>query len=345
MDVSAKMLHDVEFRERFRGYDPDEVDDFLERVAKAVEQLQARLREATDRADAADARAAQGSDIDEALRRTLVLAQRTADQVVAEADEQARVKLQKAEDEAALTVARANERSGRVVADAEVRAAAMIAEADRRAAVTLADADSQAATKLATAQQEANVRFGSTQERLTRDVEALEERRTALKYDVDRLEQFIDQRREGIRRSIERLQVILDDPDHLDDDGLPALRSPEPINLIGAGPQPAPAAVVDVSSQPAFSEPASGQPIASQTTPAQHWAAVFPAAAPTVALAPEQAAAPSGGHVSDAEIVPEPFAPDRASASDIEIDAHAGDENGENDAADDDRRGLFRRRT
>ena len=328
MDVSAKMLHDVEFRERFRGYDPDEVDDFLERVAKAVEQLQTRLREATDRADAAEVKAAQGSDIDESLRRTLVLAQRTADQVVAEADESARVKLQKAEDEAALTIARANERSGRVVADAEVRAGAMVAEADRRAAVTLADADSQAATKLANAQQEANVRFGSTQERLTRDIGTLEERRTALKYDVDRLEQFIDQRREGIRRSIERLQVILDDPDHLDDDGVPVLRSPEPVNLIGAGPVVAPAPADDVSRD----APASPQ-----------WAEVVPE--PVV----EQPWVPPVTPVADAEIVAEPaereHEHDRESVASVEIDAETGDRSSENDAADDERRGLFRRRT
>ncbi len=223
MDVSAKMLHDVEFRERFRGYDPDEVDDFLERVAKAVEQLQSRLKEANERADAAEIKAASGADIDESLRRTLVLAQRTADQAIAEAEEQARNRMQQAEDEAALITAKANERSARVLADADVRASTVVSEADRRAASTLADADSQAASKLAVAQQEAAVRFGSTHERLQKEVISLDERRTQLAGDVEALEHFIEIRREGLRRTIDRLQVVLDDPDHLHHEDAPAL--------------------------------------------------------------------------------------------------------------------------
>ena len=223
MDVSAKMLHDVEFRERFRGYDPDEVDDFLERVAKAVEQLQTRLKEANDRADAAEVKAASGADIDESLRRTLLLAQRTADQAIAEAEEQARTRLQQAEDEAAMIAAKANDRGARVLADAEVRALTVSGEADRRAASTVADAEYQAASKLASAQQEAAVRFGSTHERLQKEVVTLDERRAALITDVEALEHFVEIRREGLRRTIDRLQVALDDPDHLRVEELPAL--------------------------------------------------------------------------------------------------------------------------
>ena len=96
MDVTPQLLKDVEFRQKVRGYDPDEVDDFLERVGLAFAQLQDRLREANDKVEAADARATRAearvrdsSEIDDTLRRTLVLAQRTADAAVKEAEEQA----------------------------------------------------------------------------------------------------------------------------------------------------------------------------------------------------------------------------------------------------------------
>ena len=121
MELTPKLLTDeVDFRVAYRGYDRDEVDDFLERVAVAVGQLQAQLGEAVERARGADARvqAAQREaeeakrhaaraqstqpapaavpaaapvaeppavssreteDLNEELRRTLVLAQRTAD--------------------------------------------------------------------------------------------------------------------------------------------------------------------------------------------------------------------------------------------------------------------------
>ena len=59
MDVTPQLLKDVEFRQKVRGYDPDEVDDFLERVGVAFAQLQDRLREANDQIESANARAAR----------------------------------------------------------------------------------------------------------------------------------------------------------------------------------------------------------------------------------------------------------------------------------------------
>ena len=44
MDLTPQTLRDVEFREKLRGYHPDDVDDFLEEVAVAVDGMLARLR-------------------------------------------------------------------------------------------------------------------------------------------------------------------------------------------------------------------------------------------------------------------------------------------------------------
>ena len=46
MDVSPKTLREVEFREKMRGYHPEDVDQFLEEVAAGVEVMQERLRQA-----------------------------------------------------------------------------------------------------------------------------------------------------------------------------------------------------------------------------------------------------------------------------------------------------------
>jgi cell division initiation protein len=91
MELSAKVLREVEFRDRLRGYDTDEVDEFLEKVALAVDELQEKMRQLTYRAERAE-RTASDRAIDEdedSIRRTLVLAQRTADLAVREAQEQA----------------------------------------------------------------------------------------------------------------------------------------------------------------------------------------------------------------------------------------------------------------
>lgn len=92
MDLTPQLFRDVQFTERRGAYDRDEVNAFLARVGTAVGQLQERLREAQRRVEAAEDRAAQfeaqareQKDADETLRRTLVLAQRTADAAVEEA--------------------------------------------------------------------------------------------------------------------------------------------------------------------------------------------------------------------------------------------------------------------
>jgi DivIVA domain-containing protein len=121
MDVTPQVLRDVEFREKWRGYSPEEVDDFLEQVAAGVEQLQGRLREADERAIRAERRVLETSDDD--VRRALVLAQRTADAALAEAKE-----------EAERRVAAAEEQARAVQLEAEERAAAELRElAERRA--------------------------------------------------------------------------------------------------------------------------------------------------------------------------------------------------------------------
>jgi cell division initiation protein len=126
MDVSPQVLRDVEFREKWRGYSPDEVDDFLERAAAGVERLQAQLQEADERATRAERRVLETSDDD--VRRALVLAQRTADAALAEAKE-----------EADRRVAAAEEQARAVRVDAEERAAAELRELAARRAELEAD--------------------------------------------------------------------------------------------------------------------------------------------------------------------------------------------------------------
>jgi cell division initiation protein len=59
MEGTPQLLTDVKFSQHRRGYDPDEVDNFLERVSAAVAQLQDKLRQATERAEVADLQLAE----------------------------------------------------------------------------------------------------------------------------------------------------------------------------------------------------------------------------------------------------------------------------------------------
>lgn len=121
MEVSPQTIREVEFRERLRGYHQDDVDAFLEQMAVGVEALQRRLRDALERAARSErqSRDADHVDGDDALRRTLVLAQRTADMAVQEAQEQAAQIVEAARREAEATVAEAHERARRFAEEAQ----------------------------------------------------------------------------------------------------------------------------------------------------------------------------------------------------------------------------------
>jgi DivIVA domain-containing protein len=117
MEVTPKTLREVEFREKMRGYHPEDVDHFLEEVAVGVESLLERLRQAIDRAQRAEATASDNGG-DDTIRKTLILAQRTADMAVQEAREQASRLLGGAEQQAQAILAEAEERGRRMLDDA-----------------------------------------------------------------------------------------------------------------------------------------------------------------------------------------------------------------------------------
>jgi len=117
MDISGRVLREVEFRDRLRGYDTDEVDEFLEKVAVGVDELHAALAKA--RAELAEAEQHSAASTEEpvfddaSIRRTLVLAQRTADLAIKEAEEEAQRTLEEARGRAESVIARAEEEAQR----------------------------------------------------------------------------------------------------------------------------------------------------------------------------------------------------------------------------------------
>jgi DivIVA domain-containing protein len=146
MEWTAQSIRSVEFREKLRGYHPDDVDAFVERVAVAFEELQALVQRGASLPQVAVAApppvsefaatvapaAAEQSDEDriseETIRRTLVMAQRTADMVIAEAQEQAAALLAEARAEADALLAGANEQSTQFATEAHDRLAGEVSD-------------------------------------------------------------------------------------------------------------------------------------------------------------------------------------------------------------------------
>jgi DivIVA domain-containing protein len=83
-----------DFKERFRGYDPDEVDEHLSRLADRMISLQQERDQLIERLREAERSGAAGSgsgalESERLLKRTLIAAEQTADRVVSEAESEA----------------------------------------------------------------------------------------------------------------------------------------------------------------------------------------------------------------------------------------------------------------
>ena len=233
MDLTTELLDTAAFREAKRnGYNTQDVDEFIEQVKVEYRQHDTQIKEAERRIAASEARVVEAerraieaserasvtSDADETLKRTLVLAQRTADAAIKEAEDQASRTLTSAQDQAARLLADAQEASARARAEAEGEA--------RRA------------------QEEARTL-------VLEELRALEVARDQLSTDVNNLERHLDEQRERIRLTTGELQRLLDDPSALQEVAAPVLA--EVVVPAAAAPAPVaePEPAIDPEPEPA----------------------------------------------------------------------------------------------
>src|SRR5260221_11616050 len=111
MEITPRELRDTEIHSEIRGYSRDEVNDLLERAAAAIDASNQRVTQLQDRLTSAQSESVRTRETEDILHRTLLLAQRAADEAVAEATAKSRQML----DEAEMS-------SRRLVADSETEA-------------------------------------------------------------------------------------------------------------------------------------------------------------------------------------------------------------------------------
>lgn len=85
MSLTTQDVENQVFKERFRGYDQDEVDRFLDRVCESIGELIRERDDLRERISQLERGAGQEGESGQALQRTLVAAQRTADATIDEA--------------------------------------------------------------------------------------------------------------------------------------------------------------------------------------------------------------------------------------------------------------------
>ncbi|HET9728083.1 MAG TPA: DivIVA domain-containing protein, partial [Acidimicrobiia bacterium] len=97
MEITPRELRDIEIRPEMRGYNRDDVNELLERAAAAIEAANDRVTQLSDRLNSVQSEAGRTRETEDILHRTLLLAQRAADEAVAEATAKSRQMLDDAE--------------------------------------------------------------------------------------------------------------------------------------------------------------------------------------------------------------------------------------------------------
>src|SRR4051794_2880471 len=97
MENTPRELRDIEIHSEMRGYSRDEVNDLLERAAASIEASNQRVTQLQDRLTSAQSESVRTRETEDILHRTLLLAQRAADEAVAEATAKSRQMMEEAE--------------------------------------------------------------------------------------------------------------------------------------------------------------------------------------------------------------------------------------------------------
>ncbi|HEY3834381.1 MAG TPA: DivIVA domain-containing protein [Acidimicrobiia bacterium] len=114
MDVTPHELRDCQISDAFRGYSRDEVNELMERAAATIETQGEKIRILTERVSSVTTDAARTRDNDDIIQRTMVLAQRAADDAIADASRQAAEMLSDADSRSRAMVDAANDEVHRV---------------------------------------------------------------------------------------------------------------------------------------------------------------------------------------------------------------------------------------
>ena len=89
-------IHNKEFKRSFRGYNEDEIDEFLDRVVKDYEQLYRENVDLKDSIDKLKTKVEHFQHLENTLHNTLAVAQETAEEVKLNAKKEAELIIKEA---------------------------------------------------------------------------------------------------------------------------------------------------------------------------------------------------------------------------------------------------------
>lgn len=118
MDLTPRDIQDKQFHDGFRGYNHEEVDMFLDDVALSFEKVFRENQTLHHRVQELEQQLSQAQGTEDMLKRTLLTAQKTAEEAVEEARQKAQGMITTAERRSQEIVATAERRSQEILAQA-----------------------------------------------------------------------------------------------------------------------------------------------------------------------------------------------------------------------------------
>jgi len=112
-------IQNKEFQRTFRGYDIEDVDEFLDRIAKDLEQLIREKKDYMEQIELLQEKNKSYHKMEETMRNAIVVAQETAEEVKLNAKREAELIRKDAGREARQVLEEARLRAGRVLSEHE----------------------------------------------------------------------------------------------------------------------------------------------------------------------------------------------------------------------------------
>jgi cell division initiation protein len=114
MPLTPLDIHNKEFGRAFRGYDEDEVNEFLDKVIKDYEAIIRESRNLEEKVAILEERLAHFQNIEESLSKSIIVAQETAEEVKSNARKESQLIIKEAEKNADRIINEALAKSRRI---------------------------------------------------------------------------------------------------------------------------------------------------------------------------------------------------------------------------------------
>ncbi|WP_142963263.1 cell division protein DivIVA [Enterococcus faecalis] len=133
MALTPLDIQNKDFSTKMRGYNQDDVDDFLDQVTRDYEDALQKNRELEKSLKHAEEKLQYFNELKDALNQSIIVAQDTADKVKSSANKESEMIITSADNQAKEALVEAERKSNAMIADAEAKSTQILAEAIERA--------------------------------------------------------------------------------------------------------------------------------------------------------------------------------------------------------------------